>query len=306
MRIPNRVKEKLHQPMAVRLRRAVIKHAVITFGAALTAFGFVMFQTPYNITAGGLSGLSIIIREFTNIPEGYAVLALNIPLLVLGWFHLGKWRFVSSTVYSIFAFSAFIQLFLEILPRYAPRYPLTDDKLLACIYAGVLFGLGLGLIQRAGSTIGGASIPARIIHDKTGFPMSQTYLFTDMGVICLGGLVFNWEMALLALLTLVLTGMFSDFTLEGVSQLRSAIIITKKPENMRYAIAHELQRGVSMWEAAGGYSGAARTVLYCTVRRSRVHDLRYTVSRIDPDAMIVIGVVQQAWGGYGNFKLKSE
>ncbi|WP_018123760.1 YitT family protein [Desulfovibrio oxyclinae] len=306
MGISNKVERKLHQPIQVRIRRLIIRNFMVLFGAALAALGFVLFQIPYNITAGGVSGLAIIINHYTGMSEGLLIWLFNVPLLILGYFFLGRWRFIASSILAVVAFSAFIELFLNTLPQALSPYPITHDKFLACLYAGVLFGLGNGIIFRFGSTIGGTSIPARIIHNFTGYPMSQVYLFTDLGVICLGGLTFSWEMAMLALFTLVMTGIFSDFTLEGVSQLRTAIVITKKADQMRYALVNEMRRGVSMWEVTGGYTREPSTMLYCTVMRSKVNDLRYMVSQIDPDALVIVGVVQQAWGGFGNLKLNKD
>lgn len=301
-----KVQQKLHLPPAIRLRRFVTRHFMILLGAALAALGFVLFQVPYNITAGGVTGLAIIVNKFSGMSEGLLVWIFNVPLLVLGFFQLGRWRFLGSTVVCVAAFSLFIELFLNILPAMLAPYPITHDKFLASLYAGVIFGLGNGLIYRFGSTIGGTSIPARIIHNQTGYPMSQVYLFTDLGVVLVGGLIFDWEMAMLALFTLVLSGLFSDFIMEGVSQLRTAVIITQKPDQVRYALVNEMRRGVSMWDVTGGYSRQVRTMLYCTVSRSRVNDLRFMVSQLDPEALVIIGVVQQAWGGYGNLKLKNE
>ncbi|GAB6175281.1 YitT family protein [Desulfobaculum senezii] len=303
MNTRQKIKKKLELPLATRIRRFTFRNIMVLAGCAIAALGFVLFQVPYNITAGGISGLAIILSDTVGLSEGIVIWLVNIPLLMLGFVYLGRWRFLSSSIMAVFAFSAFVELFLNIMPGLLAPYPITHDKFLASLYAGVLFGLGSGIIFRFGSTIGGTSIPARIIHNFTGYPMSQVYLFTDLGVICLGGLVYNWEMALLALFSLVMNGLFSDFAMEGSSQLRTSIIITKKPEQVRYALVNEMQRGVTMWEVTGGYSKEVRTMLYCTVRRSRVSDLRFMISQIDPDALVVIGVVQQAWGGYGNLKL---
>jgi uncharacterized membrane-anchored protein YitT (DUF2179 family) len=265
----------------------------------LAALGFSLFQVPFNLAAGGISGLGIILNHFTNTPICLTILVLNIPLLIIGLFQLGRWRFLVSTVLATLCFSGGGDIFNSYLPQSMENWPITDDLLLASIYAGVLFGFGMGIIQRSGGTIGGTSIPARILYERKGFPMSQSYLFTDIAIIVVAGLLFRWEVALLAVLTLVLTGLFSDFVIEGVSTVRTATIVTKKPEDVRYAIIYQLRRGVSLWSIEGGYSKNPRTMIFCTVLRSRVYDLKYTISTVDPEAFIVIGVAQQVMGGYG-------
>jgi len=108
---------------------------------------------------------------------------------------------------------------------------------------------------------------------------------------------------LLAIITLVLVGLFSDYVMEGSSQTRTVTIISKNPKPIREAIMYELHRGVSCWDIVGGYSGEQRTMLFLTVLRSRIYDVKFIVSRIDPDAFVVVGVSQQTWGGYNAKKL---
>jgi uncharacterized membrane-anchored protein YitT (DUF2179 family) len=272
---------------------------VIGVGAALAALGYVLFQVPFDLAAGGVSGLGIIINHFTGLPVGTLFLLINIPLLVLGFHQLGRWRFLFNTVLSVVVFSVASDLFLKHLPETMRTWPLTDDPLLSAIYAGIVYGLGSGLVYRAGGTVGGTSVPARILHIRRGFPMSQSYMFTDLAVIVLAGLVFSWEQAMLALLSLGLTGMFSDFVLEGISYVRTAMIITNHPRRMSKALMAELSKGVSLWPITGAYTEQSRTMIYCTIRRSQITELKQVVSREDPKAFLVIGVAQQAFGGVG-------
>jgi uncharacterized membrane-anchored protein YitT (DUF2179 family) len=297
--VPREIRKKFEHPAGVVIGRTLWRQGRIVLGSLMAALGFSLFQVPFNLAAGGVSGLGIILNRFTGFPIGLTVLALNVPLLVLGFYQLGRWRFLVSTVVAVLCFSFGIDFFNIYLPLAVPAWPITDDLLLASIYAGVLFGVGMGIIQRAGGTVGGTSIPARILYERTGFPMAQSYLFTDGAVIFLAGVVFSWEVALLAALTLVLTGIFSDYVLEGVSKVRTATIVTQKPEDVRWAILHQLRRGVSMWPIEGGYTKTRRTMVFCTVLRSRVADLKLTIAAVDPDAFVVIGVAQQVMGGYG-------
>ena len=303
-KIPRKIKEQFEQPRLIALGRAAWRQFQIISGSVFAALGFALFQVPFNLAAGGVTGLGIIFNHFTGLPVGLTVLTLNIPLMVLGYFHLGRWRFVLSTVVSVFSFSAATDFFNFYLPQINTAWPITHEPLLASIYAGVMFGIGIGIVYRGGGTAGGSSIPARIIHNRWGYPMSQSYLFTDGAIILMAGVIFTWEVALLATLTLVLAGVFSDFVLEGISQVRTATIVTRKPEDVRWAIIYQLRRGVTLWPIEGGYSKAPRTMVFCTVLRSRVEDLKHAIATVDPDAFMVIGVAQQVVGGYGQQKLK--
>ena len=288
-----------------KILRIGFQQGMIAIGAVMTALGYVVFQLPYKIAAGGVTGVGIIVNELTGFPVGTFFLVANVPLFILGYRYLGKWHFVWSSLVAVIVFSLVTDLLVVFMPMWTQSFPLTENALLACIYAGVLFGLGTGLIYRYGGTIGGSSVTARIIYNKTGFPMSQSYLFTDVTIILISGLMFSMEIALMAMITLVLIGLFSDFVLEGTSQMRTLMIITENPGPIKDAIMYELRRGVSYWDVTGGYSGKQRTMLYLTVLRSRVYDVKYIVSRIDPNAFLVVGVSQQVWGGYNAPKVKS-
>ena len=278
--------------------RIILQQLMIAFGSVLAALGYVAFQVPHNLAAGGVTGLGIIVKAWTGFPVGVFFLLANSPLFIMGYIWLGRWRFVWSSAFAVVVFSVSTDIFVTYLPVWMETYPMTKDGLLGAIYAGVLMGLGNGIVYRFGGTLGGTSIPARIIYNKKGFPLSQSYLYTDCGIIVLAGLVFSVETALLAVITLVLVGYISDFVLEGTSQMRTLMIITEDPVPIRNAIINELERGVTLWNVIGGYSQKERTLLFFTALRSRIYDVKYLVSQLDPNAFMVVGVSQQTWGGY--------
>ncbi|MFP4584173.1 MAG: YitT family protein [Desulfococcaceae bacterium] len=171
----------------------------------------------------------------------------------------------------VFLFSIGADLFARHLPEALESYPPSEDGLLNAIYAGMVCGVGSGLIYRAGGSMGGASVPAWIIQKHSGFALSQSYLFTDLAIIPTAGFVFTWE---LALLTLILGGIVGDFVLEGSSQVRTAMIVTEKPGVLGRALMQELRRGVSSRPITGACTETTHTMLYCPVRRSQIYDLR--------------------------------
>jgi uncharacterized membrane-anchored protein YitT (DUF2179 family) len=278
-------------------KRILRPQGMIFLGAVITALGYSLFQVPFDITAGGLSGLAIIINHYTGWWEGLLFMVLNIPLLILGFYQLGRWQLIYSATLSMVVFSVCTDIFVRALPVFFETYPITDNILMAALYAGVTFGLGNGLIFRAGGSFPGTTILGRILQRKTGIPLSQTFLYTDSAIVISAGLVFNWELALLALISLFFSGLAADFVLEGSSQIRSATIITEYPAEMRNALMQGLSKGVSQWEIQGGYTGTQRTMLYCIIYRSQVQELKYIIADTDPQAFTVIGVAQQAFGG---------
>lgn len=280
----------------VQLWREAQNLILMVVGATIAALGYSIFQVSDNIAAGGVGGISIILGHFTNWPEGRMILLMNIPLVILGYFYLGRWQFVLRTVLGVFIFSITTDVFIAFLPHYLPSYPITNDVLLNAIYAGVISGLGFGLVYRSGSTLGGTGITGRILQQKTGIPLSQVYLYTDGVIIAVAGVVFGWEIALYAFIALFLSGLFSDYVLEGPSIVRTATIITDHPDHVSQAIMAQLNRGVSYWSVTGAYTYQPHSMLMCTVHRSRINDLKRAVANADPAAFLVIGNSHQALG----------
>lgn len=271
----------------------------LTGGSILAALAYAIFQAPHNIAAGGVSGLSIIINFFTGWPLGVMILVMNIPILVLGYLNLGGWRFVVRTLVSVLIFSAFTDLFIALLPQ-----PVTPDLLLNAVYAGILGGIGGGFVFRSGGTLGGTAILGRLVQQRTGLPLNQSYLYTDGLIIVLAGIVFGWSLALYALLTLFLDGLASDYILEGPSTIRNVTIITDHPQEISRGLMEGLDRGVSEWKITGAYRGEQHSMLMCVVFRSQVNDLRQIVAAIDQQAFVVIGNAHEALG-YGFKPLRS-
>lgn len=281
---------------AAKIWDASRKLFTLVMGSVLSALGYALFLVPFNIAAGGVSGISIIINHYTGWPVGVLYFVMNLPLLVLGFFHLGRWQFIWKTLVAVFLFSALSDLFIAYLPHVLEEYPINQDILLNAVYGGILGGVGGGFIYRFGGTMGGTSIIGRIIQQRTGIPLSQVFLYTDGIVIALAGLVFGWQVALYALLTLFLSGMASDYTLEGPSSVRTATIITDEPEKVAQALIRELGRGVSQWQITGSYTGQSHGMLFCTVFRPQVNELKRVVAEADKKAFVVIGTAHQALG----------
>lgn len=270
---------------------------VITVGSIIAALGYALFQVPYGIAAGGVSGIAILVNHFTGWPVGAMVWLMNLPILVLGFHHLGRWKFLSKTVYGVTVFSVASDLMLARMPRMMESFPVTDDVLLSAIYAGVIGGVGLGMVFGAGGSLGGTGVIGRILQNKWGVPLSSIYLYTDGGIILLAGIMLGWEAGLFAMLTLFLNGVASDHVLEGPSAVRTATIITDQPEAVSSALSECLGRGATFWHVTGGYSKQQRGMVLCTVGRPQVNELKRVVGQVDPVAFLTIGVSHQAYGG---------
>ena len=266
---------------------------LLTAGAIILAVNLNVFLAPSNLAPGGAMGMAVIVNAFTGWPLGLIMLVFNIPLLVLGFFYLGRFNFLIHTLFVVLIYS----FGADLMAGWLPANGITDDLLLNAIYGGVLGGIGGGLIFRGNGTSGGTGVLARVIQLRTGLPVSQVYMFTDGAVVLLAALLFGWEIGLYSLITLFIWGVVVDYVLEGPSVVRTAFIITDKPEQVSQAVLERLRLGVTSWPAQGMFTEAKHTFLFCTVSRSDVNTLRKTITAEDPAAFVVIGQGHQAIGG---------
>jgi uncharacterized membrane-anchored protein YitT (DUF2179 family) len=278
------------------IRREFKQLPLLILGTLIAAFGFAVFQAPYNLSAGGLTGIGLIINNFTGWPVGTLFLILNLPLIVLGFRELGRWPFVWRTLIASFLFSVFIDLFTWLMPQLLQPFPPTDDILLSAIYGGLLGGVGGGLVFRTGSTTGGTTIIGRLIQGRTGLPLSQSFIYTDGLILIAMGLVFGWQTTLYGLLILIINGLTADFILEGASITRVANIVTNHPKEISEALIQGFGRGVSYWPITGGYTGQTRYMVTCTIYRTQMRDVQDVVAEVDSQAFVTISIGQRAFG----------
>lgn len=274
--------------MLTRLRDYVL----VFLGALIQALSMVLFYVPGKLAAGGVSGAAQIVNRFTGWPIGVLYIAINVPLLLLGWRYLGGRRFLARTVFAVLVYSIGIDALTLILPETG----LTADPVLNVVYGGVIGGVGVGLVFRGRGTSGGTDILARLLGRWRGIPLSQSYMITDALVVLAAGLSFGWNLALYAVVALYISGVATELASEGVRVVRTAMIVSAQPQAVAEKIMRDLQRGVTMWPGVGMYSGQERPVLFCAVTRAEVNPLKAIIEEADPNAFVVIGEAHEALG----------
>lgn len=269
---------------------------LIVAGVVMVSIGFVTFQLPHNLNAGGVTGTAVIANHYINLPIGLTYWLLNLPLLVMGFIYLDRWQFLGKTLFASTLFAVLTDFLTGFLPQIYGEFPVTDNLLLSAIYTAIIGGLGGGLIFKAGGTMGGTGVIGRIIQKKTGKPLSQVYFYTDGFIIMASTFVFGWEMPLYGFLMLFLYGIASDYAMEGASRVRTVTIVTDKPLEITEAIQSRIDRGATYWQVTGGYNNASHYMVMCTVLRTQVDELNHTVAQTDPKAFVTVGVSHDAKG----------
>jgi uncharacterized membrane-anchored protein YitT (DUF2179 family) len=267
-------------------------YVLILVGVILQALSMVLFYIPGKLAAGGVSGIAQLIGNFTGWPVGTLYIVLNVPLLVLGWRFLGRRRFLTRTIFAVLGYS----IMMDVLTVALPKNGLTSDSILNALYGGVIGGIGVGLVLRGQGTTGGTDILVRLLNIWRGIPYSQTYIATDVFVVLTAGLSFGWTLALYAVVAMYVGGIAAEFAAEGIRTTRTILIITTNPQPVAQRVIAELQRGMTLWQGTGMYSGQARQILFCTVSRAEVNPIKAIVHEADPQAFVVIGEAYEALG----------
>lgn len=253
---------------------------MIVAGCFALALGFHMFTNPNRIVAGGVVGLSTVLQGAFVWEPALVQALINIPLLVFGWIMLGKQEGLRSLIGSV-------ALPIAIgLVRGVPT--LTHDPLLAALYGGAIFGVGLAIILGARGSVGGYTLIARVAAKRFGLSVATTLLVLDGLTILSGSWRFGIERALLGLVAAYVMRTAIDRMLVGFRRAFVALVISKKHAQLRERLLFDLDRGLTIMKASGGYTGDDRPVLMVVLSGPEVPRLRAIVSECDPDAFVVI------------------
>jgi len=257
-----------------------LKVLAITVGAGIAAFGLEAFMMPNGIIDGGVVGISMMISHLTSFPTSAFIIILNIPFLIFGYGHGGR-KFVFYSVYAIVIFS----IFLFILPHIEP----THEAFLACIFGGLILGIGVGIIIRFGGSLDGTEMLAISISKKAEFSVGQFVMVCNVVIFGVAAFVFgNIDSALYSMVAYFIASKVIDIVVEGMDQSKAAMIITDKHEEIVAAIRDELDRTATYLEGEKAYSGSGTKVVYAVVTRVEVGKLKEIIRNVDKKAYVTI------------------
>ena len=287
-----------HKRNIVRKKKALSfyfrKLLLITIGAAIAAIGLKLFLVPNNIIDGGVVGLSIMGEAITGVSFGIIMPLLSLPFVVYGWKRLGK-AFALYTLYAIIALSIFSGIFAQF-------DPLTTDSFLAAIFGGIIDGIGVGLIIRYGGSLDGTEIIAIDMDKRTVFSTGEILMFINLFILSGAGFLFGYDKAMYSLVAYFVISKMIDVVVKGINEVYSVMIVTSEYEDMRDTLVHDLNRGVTVLHAEGGYSGEEKRALYCIVSRLEIDKLKEAVQDVDDRAFLTVTPVNDIVGGKTNKK----
>lgn len=275
----------LKKPTFAQVRTAAADYFIIALGASLYAMSVVIFTSPNNIAPGGMTAISTMLNFLFSLPIGTMIFVLNIPIFIWGAIENGL-LFLTKTIIGTAFVSIAIDLFMPILPVY------TGDTILAAGFGGVLNGLGLGIIFYRGGSTGGTDVIALNIHKHFPFISTGTViLITDIVVLVMAFFVYkSIESVLYALVAIFVSIKVIDAVSYGTSRGNGKLmfVITDCYNAVSNKIMQDLQRGVTLLNGKGAYSGADKRVIMCAVRPQEVYKITTSVKSIDPHAFIIV------------------
>lgn len=266
---------------------------LIVLGVTSAWFGLKGFLLPNSFIDGGVTGISLIITETTNIPLSILLIAVNIPFIIMGY----------STISKQFAIRSFLAITLLSLFVHLIKAPIvTEDKLLISVFGGFFLGLGIGLVIRGGSVIDGTEVLAVFISRKTSLTIGDVILIFNVMIFMVGAVVFNIEIALYAILTYLSASKTVDFVVSGIEEYVALTIVSDKPEEIRLAIIEKFGRGCTIYSGKRGFGKRGEVlketdIIYTVITRLELSKLNTELAKVDNNAFIVMHSIKDAKGG---------
>ena len=271
---------------------------IITLGAVIYALAFDWFVAPNQIAMGGVTGLAQIVNALVPVlPVGVLSILVNVPLFLAGWRLLGG-RLLVSSLYAM----AVSSLAIDVIAWMHTFPPM--DPILATLYGGAGMGVGLGLVFSQGATTGGTDIIGKLLKLKFPWlPIGKLVMIPDMVVVILAAVVFGTvNAALYGLIQMYLLSKVMDMILYGWDTSRVAYIITDRWEETVQGLL-DMNRGVTLLQGKGAYTGAEKQVLLVAFRQREIVPIKRMLREIDPKAFFIVCDAHEILGeGFGDYQ----
>ena len=265
----------------------VLYWVVLNLGTLLLAAGVYFFKAPNNFATGGVSGLSIILANFTKgvpwLGQTEIMTIINVVLLIIGFIFLGR-GCGFKTAYCSLVYTGEMQL-MKLIPI---QLPLTDEIFLEFVFAMLLTSAGSAIIFNCRASSGGTDIVALIIKKYTKMDVGTALLITDFLIAASTFFIFDIRTGLLSLLGLFTKAFLVDGVIENIGKSKCVTIITEKAEEITPFIIEAMHRGYTSFKATGGFTGAEKTVILTVCKRGEALKLKMRIHSVDPAAFVIL------------------
>lgn len=279
--------------LPINKKNLVKKIIEFLLGCFIVAFSYNIFIAPNNLVPGGVSGIAVIVNGIFHIDYAITIFILNIFLLLMSYILLGKEKtrasILGSIVFPIFVSATeYLNVWLQID---------TSNVLLSAITGGILFGLGAGLIFRAGFTTGGTDIVNQILSKYLKITLGKSMLISDGLIVLTSGYFFGIKIMMYSILLLYIISLISDKIVLGISDSKMFMIVTDRDEEVKEYILKTLKHGVTIFKGRGGYKRDNEDVLMAVLPTKDFTLLRDGIKKIDKHAFYIITDTYEVFGG---------
>lgn len=251
-------------------------------GAFIMAIGVSLFLLPNQLSSGGIAGIATITYYLFNIPMGTMILIINVPLFLLSIYKIGKMFFIKSLIGTVS-----LSVFIDILDRIEP---LTHDRFLACVYGGIIIGLGTAIILKVNSSTGGTDLISYVAKEyKPTMRSSNVIMILDTIIVILNIVFFREiEIGLYSAIAIYLMGKIIDIVFEGTYFTKLILIVSEQNEEIAKEIEEKIQRGATGLYGKGMYTNKEKLVLMCAASRRDVARIKIIARKLDHSSFIII------------------
>lgn len=263
------------------VKKYALEYIYIIIGAFLMAVSTALFLLPNQLSTGGISGISTILYYLCNYPVGLTMLLINVPLFVIAMVKVNKRLFFKSILGTVL-----LSVFIDLLGNLSP---ITNDRFLACIYGGIIMGIGTAIILKAGASTGGTDLLSYVIRAYNNkFKSSRVIIIADTIIIFFNIIFFREiEIGLYSVIAIYLMGKMIDIIFEGIYFTKIMFIISERYEEISKEIGILVKRGSTGIYSKGMYSGKQNVMLFCVASRKEVAEIKQIIKQIDKNAFIV-------------------
>ncbi len=266
---------------------------LITLGSILCAWSINTILVPHQFLSGGLAGVALIMHYlWPQASVGSLNFLLNIPILIVGWFYVGR-RFMLYSIFGMIVFS----MAMEWIPATSP----IEDPMLATLLCGIVSGVGCALILKSVGSAGGIDIISVILLKQFSIQLGASTLFVNAAILLVSMLLFSMESILYTLIHIFVASRVIDLVITGMSKRKAVFIVSKQWKDIQQQIFKQLNRGVTIINGCGGYTGEEANMLYTVVTFGELSRLKALVKKTDPNTFLVVSNTFEVMGhGIGN------
>lgn len=267
------------------------KFIPVLVGNLIYALIVKLFILPTNLMSSGTTGIALFMNHMFEIPVSLFILIFNLCMLIIGFLILGK-TFAMTTIASTILYPLFLEFFNQCLGNYV----ITDNALLNTIFAGMGIGLALGIVIRSGASTGGMDIPPLLLHHFFRIPVSASLYVFDFIILSCQTLYNPMERLLYGILLILLTSVVLDKVILMGTTRTEVKIISPRSQEIAKNILSNVDRGVTLLDAKGGYSQQKQEVILTIISNRELPKIEKLIRNIDPDAFMVVSRVSEVWG----------